>query len=238
MKRILLFVVLLTSLLSSCGDDEITRDAERFGYQYYPLAIGNYWIFNVTENKYVRDAISQTSTYQKREWIDATVTDQTGREWYRVQISRRNTASDAWMVSGVKLISMSSSDLRIQENNQTTVQMIFPVKNGNSFISNAFRNEDHDKPVYYTYADLGSIFTEAGNTYDNTVTLLQGDTDTQLEYQEKYEVYAAGKGPVNRTDKHYFYCDDSTGEQCPYGEEYIVNGTDKLEVLESSGKME
>ncbi|WP_181306231.1 hypothetical protein [Rufibacter sp. XAAS-G3-1] len=239
MKRILLFVVVWASLLSSCGDDEITRDPDSLGYQYYPLAVGNYWIYNVTENEYSRNKLEESTTYQSRERIDAIIEDQTGKEWYRVELSRRASANAGWVINGVKLISLSSSDLRVQENNQTVVQMVFPVKNGYSFVSNAFTNGgDPEQNAYYTYAQLGSVFSEAGKTYDKTLTVLQAETDTQIEYEQKFEVLASGIGPVNRTYKYRYFCDDSTGESCPYGEGYILTGSDKIEVLESSGKID
>jgi hypothetical protein len=239
MKRILLFVVLWTSLLSSCKDEEITRDPNSLGYQYYPLAVGNYWIYNVKENQYSRNKISESTAYQSRERIDAIIKDQTGKEWYRVEVSRRTSSTESWTVSGVKLISLSSSDLRVQENNKTVVQMVFPVKNGYSYVSNGFSNAgDPDQNVYFTYAALGSVFGEEGKTYDNIVVIQQAHTDTQIVFEQKFEVLASGIGPVNRTYKYRYFCDDSTGGSCPYGVGYIITGSDRIEVLESSGTME
>ncbi|KAA3438107.1 hypothetical protein [Rufibacter hautae] len=238
MKRILLFVVLLTSLLSSCGDNEITRDLDRMGYQYYPLEVGRFWVFNVTENEYSRNQITKTTTFQTRELIKDITTDQTGREWFRVEVSRRNSPDGSWTVNGVKLISLSSSDLRILENNQTTVHMVFPVKEGYSFVSNAFKNEDHEDPVYFTYTNLGKAFLENSQTYENTLTLVQAESKTFIELEKRNEVLALGVGPVSRTNKDYTYCEDSSGATCPYGEDYIITGSDRVETLESSGKVD
>ncbi|WP_210488979.1 hypothetical protein [Rufibacter aurantiacus] len=238
MKRILLFVVLLTSLLSSCGDDEITRDPNSLGYQYFPLEVGRFWIFNVTENEYSRNQVTKTTTFQTRELIKDITTDQTGREWFRVEVSRRNSPESAWTVSGVKLISMSSTDLRIMENNQTMVHMVFPVKDGYSFVSNAFKNEDHENPVYYTYANLGDAFSENGKNYENTLTLVQAESKNTIELEKRNEVLALGVGSVSRTNTDYTYCEDSSGASCPYGEDYIITGSDRVESLESTGKVD
>ncbi|RNI30710.1 hypothetical protein [Rufibacter latericius] len=238
MKRILLFVVLLTSLLSSCGDEEITRDPDSLGYQYYPLAIGNYWIFNVTENKYTLNVITQTTTYQSRERIDGTITDQTGREWYRVELSRRSNPEASWVVSGVKLISMSSSDLRIQENNQTFVKMVFPVKKGYSFVTNGFVDAVTYDYVYLTYSDLGKTIFENGTTYDNTLTVIQEDFEKLYDLREQSEILSFNLGPIKRSLVSFDYCNTSDVGICEVGTGFIVNGTEKIEVLESSGKTE
>ncbi|WP_207430450.1 hypothetical protein [Sabulibacter ruber] len=233
MKRILLFVVALTSLLTSCGDEEITRDPDSVGYQYYPLEVGRYWIFNVTENKYTNNIKVETTAYQTMERIDTVLKDQTGKEWYRVELSRRADASSSWVINGVKLISLSSSDLRVQENNQTTVQMVFPVKNGYSFISNGFQNSED--PVYYTYENLGQALSEDGLSYDNTLTVIRADFDKLLDLDEAYTILATEVGPVKRSVIFYEYCNSGQGTNCEVGTDYIVSGSDKTEILESTG---
>ncbi|WP_205500696.1 hypothetical protein [Rufibacter psychrotolerans] len=233
MKKLLFLVAVVAGFLSSCGDDEISRDPDSIGYQYYPLEVGRYWIFNVTENKYVNNAKVETTTHQTREEIDAIVKDQTGKEWYRVELSRRPDASANWVISGVRLVSLSANNLQIQENNQTTVQMVFPVKNGYSFVANGF--QDQENPVYFTYAALGKAFSQDGLSYDNTLTLVKLDEDTEVVFDKSIEVLALNSGPVYRSEQLYDYCDDSTGETCPYAVDYIVSGSDRTEILESTG---
>ncbi|MFB9862100.1 hypothetical protein [Rufibacter immobilis] len=240
MRKILLFAFLLTSLVAtSCGDEEITRDPDAIGYQYYPLEVGNYWIFNVTENTYRRNEVENTTSYQTRERIDAITKDQEGREWYRVELSRRSTEGSNWVINGVRLISRSASDLRVQENNSTYVRMVYPVEEGRSFITNAFLGGGSETKVYLTYQDLGKPYAEDGLDYATTLTVKQADFEEFLDKKEATEVLAWGVGPIKRSTINYDYCNPASGESdCAVGTNFIVSGTDKTELLVSSGKAE
>jgi hypothetical protein len=235
MRKLLLFTVFVAGFLVSCGDDEITRDPATLGHDYYPLAVGNYWIFNVTERSYRNNVVDKRSSYQTRERVDAIIEDQTGREWYRVELSRRSSATGTWIINGVKLISRSNSDLQVQTNNQTLVQMIYPVKEGTTFNSNAFI--DGATRVELTYVKVGEPFSENDQTFENTVTVLNDDFEEVIDQIQNYDVFAFGVGPVKRSTISHFYCNDpSPSSYCNVGTKYIVSGTDKTEVLESSGK--
>ncbi|MGV3539698.1 MAG: hypothetical protein ACO1OQ_07805 [Rufibacter sp.] len=238
MKRsIYFFLALVMGLAFSCSEEEVTFDPEAQGYAYYPLEVGSFRIYNVTQTEYANNE-GETEEFQLREKIDALVKDQTGRDWYRVEVSRRPMGGTAWTILGVKMLSASSTDFRIQENNVTNVHLVFPVQNGKSWVHNAF--VDQAKPANYSYEKVGEAFEVNGQTYDNTVVLVKvkGDETDLLKFNDHYEVLAKGVGPIYRASKDLYYCNDTNpNSPCQVGVGYIISGTDRVEELVETGKM-
>lgn len=234
MKRFLCCGLLLAFFISSCEDDIISADPDT-GHAYYPVELGAYRIYNVTETTYLRNA-PKTQTFQMRERLDEISTDQTGRQWHRVEVSQRTQEGQNWRIIGVKLLSASASEFRILENNQTRVHLVFPVEEGKSWKSNPLNTSIEAES--YTYTNVNEPFVSGSQTYDNTITLIQADTDNLLNLNEQYEVLAMGVGPVFRSKRVLNYCNGDPGLTCEVGSGYIVTGTERLEVLVESGVMD
>ena len=52
-KRIILFIFLLVSFLLSCDDqvtDVLSKEVIEDNIRYYPLAVGDFWIYNITHS--------------------------------------------------------------------------------------------------------------------------------------------------------------------------------------------
>ncbi|ALJ00623.1 hypothetical protein DC20_18635 [Rufibacter tibetensis] len=232
----------MTSLVSSCGDNEVTRDPEALGHHYFPLELGRYSIFNVTETKYTNN-VKQITSYQTRELINEVSTDQTGKDWYRVEVSRRNNANDVWTITGVKMISKTFTDVEVKNNNRTTVEMVFPVVETKEWNPNAF-NTDYDKEeeehnrVKFFYQDVARPFEIGGKSYANTVKVIKSVGDPSVfNYLDVYEVYSKEQGPVYRFSHDRYYCDAGPGTNCQVGSNYIISGLDRIETLTETGKI-
>jgi hypothetical protein len=193
--------------------------------------------------------VGETSHYQVRESINEFYKDQTGKEWFRVEVSRRESADAAWRTVGVKAISKtlldkSTGNLLIKENNRAVVNMVYPVVEGKSWNPNAFNTayypnqEDAGLREEYIYQEVGKPFTADDQTFSNTVTILKSEVNSSLEVLENSEVLSFNQGSVYRYYKKLEYCSDSSGETCPYLEDFIVSGVERTETFESAGKID
>jgi hypothetical protein len=248
MKKLLFTLALLVGFLSSCGDEEVVLDPDSIGTAYYPLEVGAFTIFNVKETVYSENE-GVTSLFQVRETFNEFYKDQAGKEWFRVEISRRDSEGDSWRVIGVKTISKtllgnSSGNLLIQENNRAVVNMVYPVAEGKTWNPNAFNTayfpnqEDANLREEYLYQNVEKPFEKDGQTFSNTVTILKSEVNTSLDVLEQSEVFSFNQGPVYRYYKKLEYCSDSSGDTCPYLEDYIVTGTERIETFASAGKID
>ncbi|AKQ45580.1 hypothetical protein TH63_07845 [Rufibacter radiotolerans] len=244
MKKLLLVVAILAGIFSSCGDEEVVLDPLKTGQAYYPMEVGTYRVYNVKETKYTNN-VGTTTLLQTRELVKGVSKDQTGKEWYTVEVSQRANANQSWIVTGVKAISKSTRDLQLQTNNRIVVEMVYPVEEGKSWNPNAFnpnyfpKEEDRQLRDTFFYEQIGASFDVAGKTYPNTlkVNKAKSDPDDFINEVEVYEIYAADLGSIYRFSKVRYNCDASPGTNCQIGSGYIISGTDRIEELESSGKI-
>ncbi|GGK67802.1 hypothetical protein ACD591_20780 [Rufibacter glacialis] len=241
MRKLLLSLVLLTSLLSSCGDDEITRDPDKMGLAYFPLQVGKYWVFDVTETKYVNNITSKTN-FQIREEIDEVTKDQLGKEWFRMKVSKRNSPTSAWNIIGVKMVAATNTDLQVKDNNRTTVELVFPMAEGKKWNPNAFnsaygKDEEAQNQSHYFYKGIDQPFDMEGKVFPFTVTVVKAEgTPKDISFTDVVEVYSKDQGPVYRAAKNRYYCDAGPGTNCEIGSGYIISGLDRVEKLLEAGK--
>jgi hypothetical protein len=89
--------LLVTLLLSAC---QSTSEPLASGYEYQPLEKGNYWIYEVTEQRFLLNGTSTTQTFQLRETITNSFTDPasdkpSGGTAFRIERYRRTNDSQA-----------------------------------------------------------------------------------------------------------------------------------------------
>ena len=249
MKKLLFAVALLATFLSSCGDDKVVLNPDKVGTTYYPLQIGTYKIYNIKEKTYLNNS-ADSITYQVREAFNEVFKDQTGREWYRVEVSRRETNDEAWRITGVKTVSRdplnnSSGSLLVKENNRTVVEMVYPVVEDKAWNPNAFNTgyypnpDDESLREEFIYKKVGQPFTFKGQSFDNTVTIVKADYGDLISETRSFEVLALNQGPVHRYYKQLNFC-NSDSDDCDYfsDEIYIVNGVVITETIVSAGKID
>jgi hypothetical protein len=244
MKRLLLVVALLAGMFSSCGDEEVVLDPVKTGQAYYPLEVGSFWIYNVTETTY-RNNVASKVLFQTREVVKGITKDQTGKEWYTIEVSKRSKTIDPWVISGVKAILKTNSNLQVQTNNRIVVEMVYPIAEGKSWNPNAYnpnyypKEEDQAQRDTFFYEQIGSTFDVAGKTYAKILKVNKAKSEPEdvIHDVEIFEIYAANIGSIYRFSKVRYNCDASPGSNCELGSGYIISGTDRMEELESTGKI-
>lgn len=198
--------------LTGCTDTvEVVPDP---GTDYYPVAVGNFWVYAVADTTWSlatqsTPSVRTASAFQFKETITETITDAAGQKAYRLVRAKRLTPADAWRNDSVFILTANSQFVALNRNNARTVELIFPVKEGRSWNFNAFNNNSNDTITAETrqYSRIGQPFTTrvvAGNsatTYSATITTENTGTATEnnliriLNYQQ---VFAKKVGPIFR----------------------------------------
>jgi hypothetical protein len=222
MSKNLIFLLVLACGLWQCT--EVTELRDELDREYFPVKVGNYWIYDVSEstftNQYVEEPVDSI-TYQVRERIDTVFRDQTGELTYKLIRSRRNDASQAWGNDSIVLIQKSNLDLRYTRDNLKTVRLVFPVRENKTWNGNAFNFRE---PGEYTYTQVGQPYTLDDSTYQNTVRVVQDYSDNLVEFDDSHEVFALGVGMVYKRIIDFIYCTGGEGSNCQTGERYILYG--------------
>ncbi len=234
MRKALLLLVVLAGFFTGCKDEYRELDPEAMGYNYYPLTIGDTRVYQVTNIRF-KNNVGDTTKFQMRERVDSTFYDQTNTLNYKIVRSVRPNANSTWVDDSVLVVSRSVTSLVQTMDNTKHVKLVFPVKNGKTWQADAFNmhyvNSDQKEP--YTYVQAGEPFQVKGQTFDNTVTVIQGmPLNNIIILDERREVYAKGVGRVYRIFNKAVYCNETAGgNNCPYGEEYKLDGHERHEEL-------
>lgn len=248
-RALLLLVVALAGLVAACEDKYKDPDPKIMGYDYFPLEVGQYRVYDVMDIRFMSD-MGDTSRFQLRERIDTTFIDQTGKLNYKIIRSVRANENMNWIDDSVMVVTKSDAMVMLTKNNTKYVKMVFPVMEGKEWLGDAFNNNqansynpDPEKRADYylgkepyTFDNVGQPFTVNDETYSNTVTIIQGDAiNSSVGFDDRKEVYAEGVGMVYRLFTRIIYTACSP-DNCPYGPEYKIHGHERHEKLIDYGK--
>lgn len=190
MFRKLLFSFAAVVIFCRCSEDIKTTDAN-IGREYFPIKVGNYWVYDVTETKVFNNQYDSTK-YQVRELVDTVFKDAANELTYRVVLSRKKSTDVNWGNDSLVLINKSLSDVRRTHNNIKQVKLVFPIKEGKQWDANAYNVLDTDD---YSYAEINLPFVLNKVTYDSTVTVVQGEPN-EVILDNRKEVYAYQVGMI------------------------------------------
>ena len=220
-RRFALAFAALGLSLTGCKDTvEVLPDS---GTDYYPVAVGNFWVYAVADTTWSlatqsMPSVRTASAFQFKETITETITDAAGQKAYRLVRAKRLTPADAWRNDSVFILTANSQFVALNRNNARTLELIFPVKEGRSWNFNAFNNnlndttlQNHSTDTTRQYRRVGQPFTTravAGNpavaypatvTTENIGTAAANNAITILNYQQ---VFAKKVGPVFRRRRY------------------------------------
>ncbi|GAC1382957.1 MAG: hypothetical protein NVSMB30_30530 [Hymenobacter sp.] len=227
--RPVLAALLLALGLTSCRDK--TEAAPETGTDYYPVAVGNYWVYAVADTTWSpappTPSVRTATSYQFKETITDVFTDAAGQKAYRLVRAKLVPSATTWRDDSVFVLSATPQFVALNRNNTRTLELIFPVREGRSWNFNAFNNNFNDTIAAETrrYSRVGAPFTTGGSaglpatTYSNTLTTTNSGAAAEnsllkrISYQQ---VFAKGIGPVFRRRLYfanYNYTDPGTGNQ-------------------------
>ncbi|WP_237144877.1 hypothetical protein [Pontibacter pamirensis] len=241
-------MVVLTGFIAGCDDKYKDPDPQAMGYGYYPLEVGDYRIYNVTDIRF-RFNVSDTTRVQLMERVDTTFYDQTNTLNYKIVRSVRPGEGSLWVEDSVFVVAKQPTMVTLTKDNTKYVKLVFPVKSGASWLGDAFndrlapgvkadssrRSEYYLGKESYIYHNKGVPFQVNGDTYGNTVTVIQGAPyHDGIGIDDRKEVYAEGVGLVYRLFNRVVYtpCNE---DQCDNGINYKLQGHERHEELISYG---
>lgn len=239
MKKIFTQLTLLAAIVlvfSQCNkkDSFVSEPVE----SYLNLQVGKYIIYRLDSMKFVNLDTVKTS-YQAKDEIDATLTDNLGRPGYRVVRYMRNAAgTQPWTVSMTYMILVDKGTVELIENNFRYLKLKQPINEGfnwkgNTYISLYSTDPDWDFRYLddwdYTYESIGQPYNTLSGSIENTLTVNQRDESLGFPndpagYSERnlaFEVYGKGIGLVYKYLLHMQY-QPATGGNPPYRLGYSI----------------
>jgi hypothetical protein len=190
---------------------------------YYPLVKGKVYYYRLDSTVPAPFGTALlVKSYLAKDTIEATFTDNEGREAFRIFRFIRDTAQTTpWVFASTYIATPVNNRMEYVDNNLRFIKLVAPVTNDYSFKAHTYIDTKSLNSMVpyldeweYTYANVNAPFTVRGRTFDSTVTVLQHDETTPEgpfnpnSYQQRnygVEVYAKGIGLVYKEFLHWTY---------------------------------
>jgi hypothetical protein len=205
-------ILVLCCGLLACGEQKTETVEVDFGYDYFPLAIGKSWTYQV-DSIFFDPAIGGTAidtiaTFLQETIVD-TFTNLEGRITYRAEQLYRRSPLEDWQL--VKVFTLSQDEARAfrTEDNLTFVKMTFPPRAGNQWDGNAFFDEflkvnirgeqlEFFKSWDYLILETGSLYELDTLRFEQHLIIQNADDENLIERRFALERYARGVGLITR----------------------------------------
>lgn len=217
----LLLVGSLVGFFAACEKKETYNSAEL--NDYLDLAVGKFVRYRLDSTKYINFGQKDTTIkYQAKEVIEAAITDNLGRQgWRVVRFLNDTAASGAWVPSTTYALIPTREAVEVVENNLRYIKLKLPITEGFSWKGNSHIDtySINSEVRYldnwdYTYENLDEPFKVWNNVnVPETITVNQRDevigipTDPNAysENTQSIEVFGKGIGLVYRNFIHWEY---------------------------------
>ncbi|SEJ31862.1 hypothetical protein SAMN05216327_108246 [Dyadobacter sp. SG02] len=202
-------ILAIASIAFSACDDDNTDPVDP--YNYYPLEIGHYVVYDVNQEVYSAGQSAPVITkWQEKDEVDKIVSDSAGIVTYIVARSTRNSAADYWQKAKEYAVHKYPDKILTNIDNQLFQSLIFPIDSRTTWNGNAYNNLD--KQDYYYEPGIKS--TKIGeHSFDKVLTVVERKDTSIINKYVTIKEYGLGVGLLSEDQTTFEFCqkDDCIG---------------------------
>jgi hypothetical protein len=187
---------------------------------YYPLQVGKTFTYRLDSTVVAPFGTALLiKSYQAKDSIESTFTDNQGRQSFRIfRYTRDTLATQPWRFAATYFATPTNQALEYVDNNLRSIKLRAPIKEGYSWQAHTYINTNTDALRFlegwnYEYQNVGQNFRVFNKTYDSTITVFQKDETSPAgvpfnpanfyQLDKASEVYAKGVGLVYKEFLHW-----------------------------------
>lgn len=219
------FMILL--IFASC-ETEVEEVPTDFGFDYQPLEIGLFWIYEVDQTTYFGENDSEDEQFFYRDLVRTFYLNGEREQVFVINRAKSTDRSNWTTQFEYTLLRRDFKLLRTIEN-QTVVNLVFPPKLGTTWDGNIYRDKNEDE---FEIDSVGNNMMGGGSS-DNIVRVNQEDSDDKITFRDiRYEIFEKGVGIIEKYDQVITYC---SRNDC-LGKQLIDSGSEVYMKLVENGK--
>lgn len=233
-----LFIMCCLALLvcvNSCKLQSIDPETVDLGYDYYPLEVGRYIIYD--EHDIVYNSVTTVDTiYHVKEVIHDSYKEGSEEKFIVYHYVKKTTDAD-WPIQpdSVWTVVNTNNQLIRTESNIDYIKLVFPVKEGKSWNGNAKNpaGEFTSSDKFYKMSELNKPHTAPNAVvYQNTLKMtIANQSDPIVSMDIRYDIYARGIGFIKKDYTTYYYKQETS-----FPPQTIDYGSHKVMEITSYGK--
>jgi hypothetical protein len=203
----LLLLIAIALVGAGCKKDEpVPVD---LGYGYFPTRVGQ-WIEYRVDSSWIdeQNNVQGAITYPLREVQESNFTDPEGRPAQRIVREVKDSLGN-WGPKDVWWQMKDNFRVERAEENLRKIKLVFPVRDGQTWNTNA---ENTETPLELTYEDRDQPWSVNGLTFDSTCVVRTTFVNNLVDTVRYFERYAKNVGLVYRqvdvSNTQYFTVND------------------------------
>ncbi len=203
-SSIFLFLCLLP-LFYGCSKDEPHIDTS---LNYFPLSVGSYWIYDVTEITFDTLTQNKTIAYQEKYEIIDSYKNLLDENTFVIYVSTRDNDTESWTDTKTWSVKMSQLNEVIEsEENIAYIKLLIPIRDGLKWKGNKYNTIEADRNNS-TIDEFQIIDFKKPFESTNSITV-QESNEVNFTYKDiRYSTYAESIGLVKRVNNYVEYCTD------------------------------
>lgn len=210
---------------------------------YFPLRVGDYKIFQVSEIRIAPYNIETELNYQIRTLVTDSFPNADGKYSYVISRFKRTNPTDAWVSLDTWTGRANDREVVITEGNIPYQKISYPVESTRKWNGNRYNSESTNEICpeatatscdLYAFGAVNAPFQSGmGLSFTKTIEVVENDDeDLFVKYDVRRTIYALNVGLVYREINIRQYC---TQDPC-YGQQLVENGQVMVMELKEYGR--
>ncbi len=223
-----IFYCLVVLVAAGCSR-QIEPNFDDFGYNYFPLNVGDFRVYQVEQITFRGiDVGTDSLDFQLREHVVDSFINQAGGVSYKVERSTRLLPTDPWVLDSVWTARRDEVRAVSTENNTPFIKLVFPISEGKTWDGNKLNNAPCTNDLGLSdslYCDAYEMVSIRENfeldtmVFENTITVIQQDSRDPLFITSddvRKEVYQLDVGLVYKESfvVNYVQCAVGADNSC------------------------
>lgn len=211
MRKHLGFISFVALIFFSSCEREVEESIIDIGYDFQPLGVGNFWIYEVDQTIYFGENDSEQKFFFYRDHIRTLYLNEAKEQVFIVE-RFKSSDKQTWVLEKEYTFILRDLTLIKTVDNQPLVSFVFPPKIGRVWNGNIYRNEIRDD----FEIDTEQSGPANGIDFEIGYRVLQEDSDDKITFRDiRYEYYAKGIGMTEYFSEVLTYCsrNDCLGDE-------------------------
>lgn len=197
-------------------------------YSYYPLEVGRFQTYTVSETIYSVSAQEISKKYFIKERIAEILTDTEIRKVFKLERLKRLNSNQNWQIDSVMKVEWQPDRILRTENNLSFLKLIFPIQKSMQWNQNLYNT----LPKVELTSSLQKNVVIGSKNYTDVVSVVERSDSSAISKTKRYELYAPQIGMIYKENTTLEYCQAMPA--C-IGKGIIDAGIRRIIVLESYG---
>jgi len=190
----------------ACNPEELIPDTTRVGFDFFPLQVGDFRVYEVEEITKTVLFGYDTARFQLKESLVDSFPGQGGDIIYLLHRSKRLSVNDAWDLDSVWTARRNQNQAVTVESNVPYIKMVFPIDENKIWDGNKLNSADNDA---YEMRNLFASFDTGLEVIEETLTVIQNEKLDSIDILDfRKEVYGLNIGLIYKSSSYLEFCDD------------------------------